>query len=63
MREAEMDQIAEWISEVLTHLNDAATEQRVRKEVLALTGRFPLYPRRLAQAETALQVHAGDSKP
>jgi glycine hydroxymethyltransferase len=62
MREAEMDQIAEWISEVLTHLNDAATEQRVRKEVSALTARFPLYPRRLAQAEAALQVHAGESK-
>jgi hypothetical protein len=45
------------------NLNDAATEQRVRKEVLALTARFPLYPRRLAQAEAALQVHAGESKP
>ena len=62
MREAEMDQIAQWISEVLAHLNDAATEQRVRKEVLALTARFPLYPRRLGQAEAALEVHAGDSK-
>ena len=62
MREAEMDQIASWISDVLTNLNDAATEQRVRQEVLALTARFPLYPRRLAQAEAALQVHAGGVK-
>src|ERR1700733_7581554 len=32
LREPEMQQIAGWIAEVLTHLGDTAIEQRVRKE-------------------------------
>ena len=59
MREREMEQIAAWIADVLAHLGDAAIEQRVRKEVAALAAQFPLYPKRLAQAEEALHTHAG----
>ncbi|HXX71052.1 MAG TPA: serine hydroxymethyltransferase [Candidatus Acidoferrum sp.] len=54
MREAEMGKIAGWIAEVLKHIGDAATEQRVRAEVAAFAAEFPLYRRRLEAAETAL---------
>lgn len=55
MREAEMGRIAEMIAEVLTHVGDAAAEQRVRGEVAQLAAKFPLYTKRLAQAEAALR--------
>ena len=56
MREGEMEKIAGWIAEVLNHLNDAATEARVRKEVSAFAAEFPLYTRRLEAAEAALAM-------
>src|ERR1700732_4186480 len=46
MQEAEMDQIGAWIAEVLEHLGDAASEQRVRKQVAELAARFPIYESR-----------------
>ena len=46
MREPEMHRIANWICDVLEHVGDAATEQRVRAEVARLTAEFPLYERR-----------------
>ena len=46
MREPEMDQIGAWIAEVLTHVGDSATEQRVRKQVEQLATRFPVYAAR-----------------
>jgi glycine hydroxymethyltransferase len=62
MRETEMRQIAKWMAEVLAHLGDTATEQRVRGEVAQLASRFPLYARRLAEAEAAARrVHAAES--
>ena len=48
MGEPEMELIAGWIAEVLDHLGDANVEQRVRQQVLELTGKFPLYGKRLA---------------
>ncbi|MGA8012177.1 MAG: serine hydroxymethyltransferase [Candidatus Acidiferrales bacterium] len=54
MREPEMEKIAGWIAEVLDHLGDTATEQRVRREVAAFAAQFPLYARRLEAAEAAL---------
>jgi glycine hydroxymethyltransferase len=54
IREPEMDKIAGWISDVLTHIDDAATIQRVRAEVAAFAAQFPLYARRLEAAEAAL---------
>jgi glycine hydroxymethyltransferase len=47
MREAEMGQIGAWIAEVLLHMGDATVEQRVRKQVAELAGRFPIYEARL----------------
>jgi glycine hydroxymethyltransferase len=52
MREADMPRIAAWISEVLTHLGDAALEQRVRAEVAEFAAQFPLYTRRWDIAPT-----------
>ena len=46
MKEPEMRQIAEWIAEVLNQLDDEAAIVRVRREVEALTERFPLYEKR-----------------
>jgi glycine hydroxymethyltransferase len=53
MREPEMDRIAAWIVEVLENLGDEATEQRVRGEVAGLAAQFPLYERRLEDADVA----------
>jgi glycine hydroxymethyltransferase len=47
MREPEMEQIGAWIAEVLGHIGDAATEQRVRRQVAELAARFPIYESRL----------------
>jgi glycine hydroxymethyltransferase len=53
MREPEMQKIAGWIAEALTHLGDTAVEQRVRQEVASLAEKFPLYARRLQAADEA----------
>jgi glycine hydroxymethyltransferase len=47
MREAEMEQIGGWIADVLEHLGDTTTEQKVRQQVAQLAGRFPIYESRL----------------
>ncbi len=46
MVEAEMEPIARWITEVLEHIGDSATETRVHGEIAKFTERFPLYLRR-----------------
>jgi glycine hydroxymethyltransferase len=51
MREPEMEHIAGWIGEMLGHLGDAATEQRIRGEVAELAGAFPIYTRRWQEAD------------
>jgi hypothetical protein len=43
MKEPEMRQIARRIAEVLNHLEDESTIQRVRGQVEMLTDKFPLY--------------------
>src|SRR5436305_241099 len=48
MRELEMEHIGAWIADVLTHMGDATTEQRVRKQVADLAARFPIYQSRVA---------------
>src|SRR5712672_2341558 len=47
MREPEMEQIGVWIADVLSHMGDAAVEQRVRGEVAELAAKFPIYEARL----------------
>ena len=50
MREPEMELIGNWIAEVLSHIGDAAVEQRVRKQVAELAARFPIYEARVKGA-------------
>ena len=47
MREPEMELIAGWIGEVLSHIGSAELEGRVRKQVAELAGRFPIYEARV----------------
>jgi glycine hydroxymethyltransferase len=49
MRETEMKQIAAWIDRVIEQPGDAEALAQVKAEVMALTARFPLYARRLAE--------------
>jgi len=46
MLEPDMARIAAWIVDVLSHLGDAATENRIRAEVAEFATQFPLYTRR-----------------
>jgi glycine hydroxymethyltransferase len=46
MKEPEMRQIAGWIAEVLSHIEDESTVKKVRSQVELLTERFPLYENR-----------------
>jgi glycine/serine hydroxymethyltransferase len=46
MREPEMEQIGAWITEILTNIGNAEIEQRVRRQVAELAGRFPIYESR-----------------
>ncbi len=43
MKEPEMEQVADFINEVLTHLGKGDVEKRIAKEVESLCLRFPLY--------------------
>jgi glycine hydroxymethyltransferase len=55
MREPEMEQIGAWIAEVLLHKGDAATEQRVRKQVAELAARFPIYEWRMTRGSERVE--------
>ena len=46
MQEPQMQLIAHWIAEVLNNLEDESALRRVRREVEALTDKFPLYENR-----------------
>jgi glycine hydroxymethyltransferase len=47
MKEPEMEQIGAWVAEILTHVGNAETEQKIRQQVAALAARFPIYQARL----------------
>ncbi|PID48748.1 MAG: serine hydroxymethyltransferase [Proteobacteria bacterium] len=42
-KEAECQQLGNWIADVLDHIHDSATLERVKSEVLAICKRFPVY--------------------
>ena len=44
MKEKEIRQIAKWISEVIKNHNNKKVLQKIRKEVIALCKKFPIYP-------------------
>ena len=56
MREPEMEMIGDWIAEVLSHVGDAAVENRVRQQVAQLAARFPIYESRLRGAAVHAKV-------
>src|SRR6202047_253948 len=59
MREAEMEQIGGRVLEILEHMGDSTVEQRVRKQVAELAGRFPIYAARTnVHAASRVQVSA-----
>ena len=47
LREPEMELVGGWITEVLTRLGDAETEQKIRRQVAELAARFPIYESRV----------------
>ena len=57
MREPEMDQLGAWIADVLSHIGDAATEQRVRKQVADIAAKFPIYESRVRGTSRAEHAH------
>jgi glycine hydroxymethyltransferase len=56
MKEPEMELIANGVAEVLTHMGDAAVEQKVRKQVAELAARFPIYESRTGATATHARV-------
>src|SRR5271168_5150924 len=56
MKEAEMRQIAHWISEALDHRTDAGYLAKIRKQVLGLAEEFPLYAERRARAQAEIRA-------
>ena len=44
MKEDEMKIIAGWIDEVINNFEDTAKLMEIKKRVIALTAKFPLYP-------------------
>ena len=56
MKEPEMELIANGVAEVLSHIGDAAVEQKVRKQVAELAARFPIYESRTRPAATHARV-------
>ncbi len=56
MKEPEMELIANGVAQVLTHMGDAAVEQKVRKQVAELAARFPIYESRTRAAATHARV-------
>jgi glycine hydroxymethyltransferase len=56
MKEPEMELVANGVAEVLTHIGDAAVEQKVRKQVAELAARFPIYESRTRAAATHARV-------
>jgi glycine hydroxymethyltransferase len=58
MREAEMQQIAHWITEALHNRQDAGKLAQIRRRVLEMCESFPLYLERRARRQTELAARA-----
>jgi glycine hydroxymethyltransferase len=59
LREPEMQEVGDWVVDVLEHMGDSNVEQRVRKQVAELAGRFPIYAARMnVRAASHAQVSA-----
>ena len=58
MREAEMEQIGNWIAEILDNVGKTEIEQKVRAQVAELAGKFPIYEGRVR----GRQITAGTAR-
>ncbi|MGA8868090.1 MAG: serine hydroxymethyltransferase [Candidatus Sulfotelmatobacter sp.] len=56
MKEAEMRQVGRWIAEALLQRADATVLTKIRKQVLELSERFPLYAERRARAQAEVRA-------
>ena len=56
MKEAEMRQVGRWIAEALLQRTDATVLTKIRKQVLELSERFPLYAERRARAQAEVRA-------
>jgi glycine hydroxymethyltransferase len=56
MKEPEMQLIGGWVAEILSHIGDAAIEQKVRQQVAELAACFPIYESRLRPAAVPARV-------
>jgi len=56
MKEPEMELIANGIADILSHVGDAAVEQKVRKQVAELAARFPIYGSHTRPAVTHARI-------
>jgi glycine hydroxymethyltransferase len=56
MKEPEMKQVGEWISQALHHRAETAVLADIRKQVFDLAEAFPLYPERRARAQAETRV-------
>jgi glycine hydroxymethyltransferase len=50
MKEPEMELIGNWVTEILLNMGNTGVEEKVRKQVAELAGRFPIYESRLQLA-------------
>jgi glycine hydroxymethyltransferase len=56
-KEPEVQQLSNWIADVLDHLGDEAALQRVRADVVAICRRFPVYSMSSSDALPLLRPH------
>ena len=56
MKEPEMRQVGDWISQVLHNRTDTALLARIRKQVFELAEAFPLYAERRARAQAEVRA-------
>ena len=56
MKEAEMEVIGNWVAEILLNMGNNAVEEKVRKQVAELAGRFPIYESRLQQTAAHARI-------
>jgi len=56
MKESEMRQIGRWIAEALLHRSDAGVVGKVRRQVVEMADRFPLYAERRAKAQAEVRA-------
>ncbi len=55
MQEPEMEQVGDWIADILASLGNTEVEQRIRKQVAELAAKFPIYEARLGSGKAHME--------